>query len=189
MPSSSVILLGVKKCAFLLMPVSSSRKCARGKSFCDSPDADVILENFDALSDPIGDAIGRAPSQSRVENHDGEGKGGESEADETVQKRKVEAEQNRVYQVTDQIESGADDERPIETMSISVAPIQRTPRDNTTTKFRRVPPNDVREVLDHLYSGQPTELLQVNKVDGEDSGSVEEEVESLTNQILSRQHP
>lgn len=74
-------------------------------------------------------------------------------------------------------------------MLISVAPIQRAPGDDATAKIRLVPPDDVREVLDHLDDGEPAKIAEVQKVDGENGSRVKEEVEPLTDQILPRQHP
>jgi len=98
-------------------------------------------------------------------------------------------EEKAVDEVTNQIEGRAQDEAPIEAMSVRVAPIERAPRDDSLTEFGRIPPDDVGEMLAHLQGGEPTQLTQEEEVGGEDGQRVEEKVEPLPHQILAWQHP
>ena len=70
-------------------------------SFCDSFDADVFLENGDALPHPVGDAGRRTPGKLGVEDDDGEREDREGEGHEPVQLRDISAQKDRVHQMAE----------------------------------------------------------------------------------------
>lgn len=158
-------------------------------SLSDPLDIDVmLLQNGASFADPAGNVERASPGEARIEHDDAHSQHRDNEGDRGVEQRQISGKQKAgVDKVAGHVEGGADDVNPIEPMLVGISPIQRTPRDHRTDPLGLVPPNDQAEMLTHLYGGQPAQMAQEEEVGGEDGQCVDEEIESLTHQILAGQ--